>query len=45
LPKVNAIGKARSFPRLVSDWSDEQVAVAFRESTAFSTGTNAKVTH
>jgi hypothetical protein len=34
LPKVNAIGKGHSYPKLVSDWSDEQVATAYRELTS-----------
>jgi hypothetical protein len=29
LPKVNAIGKSLNYPRMVSDWSPEEVATAF----------------
>jgi hypothetical protein len=30
LPAVNRIGKQFNYPRLVSDWSDDQVAAAYR---------------
>jgi hypothetical protein len=29
LPRVNAIGKSFNYPRLVSDWTDDQVAAAY----------------
>jgi hypothetical protein len=29
LPKINAIGKARGFPKLVTHWTEEQVAEAY----------------
>jgi hypothetical protein len=34
LPAVNRIGKQFNYPRLVSDWSDDQVAAAYRILTA-----------
>jgi hypothetical protein len=29
LPKVSAIGKSFNYPKLVSDWTDDQVAAAY----------------
>jgi hypothetical protein len=34
LPRVNAIGKARGWHKLVTHWDAEQVAEAYRELTA-----------
>jgi hypothetical protein len=33
LPRVNAIGKARGWHKLVTHWDAEQVAAAYRELT------------
>jgi hypothetical protein len=33
LPEVNRIGKAHGFPRMVSDWTPSDVAVAYNELT------------
>jgi hypothetical protein len=33
LPAVNRIGKAHGWPKLVTDWSPEQAAAAYRELT------------
>ena len=33
LPRVNAIGKARGFPKLVTHWDAEQVREAYQELT------------
>jgi hypothetical protein len=38
LPEINAVGKARGFPRLVSDWTEEQVAAALAELTTADNG-------
>jgi hypothetical protein len=34
LPKINAIGKARGYPKLVTHWDEQQVSAAYRELTA-----------
>jgi hypothetical protein len=33
LPAINRIGKAHGWPKLVTDWSPEQAAAAYRELT------------
>jgi hypothetical protein len=34
LPRVNALGKQKSFPKLVTHWDADQVATSSRESTS-----------
>src|SRR5262249_16278342 len=38
LPEVNRFGKARGWPRLVTQWSANQVSLAFRELIAAANG-------
>jgi hypothetical protein len=40
LPKANAIGKREGWPRLVSDWSEDMVSLAYGELTAFEPAAN-----